>query len=35
MSYTMHHMRYDTHLMGRNIDNVAGPMRFMNSFMPW
>ena len=35
MSYTMYYMRYDTQLMGRNIENVSGPMRFMNSFMPW
>lgn len=35
MSYTMYHMRYDTQTMGRNIDNVSGPMRFMNNFMPW
>ncbi len=35
MSNTMYYMRYDTQLMGRNIENVSGPMRFMNSFMPW
>jgi len=35
MSYTMYYMRYDTQLMGRNIENVSGPMRFMNNFMPW
>jgi hypothetical protein len=35
MSYTMYHMRYDTQLMGRNIENVSGPMRLMNNFMPW
>ncbi len=35
MSYTMYHMRYDTQTMGRNIENVSGPMRFMNNFMPW
>jgi uncharacterized protein YoxC len=35
MSYTMYHMRYDTQQMGRNIENVSGPMRFMNSFVPW
>lgn len=35
MSYTMYQMRYDTQTMGRNIENVAGPMRFMNNFTPW
>ncbi len=35
MSYTMYHMSYDTQAMGRNIENVSGPMRFMNNFMPW
>lgn len=35
MAYTMHHMRYDTQAMGRNIENVSGPMRFMNNFLPW
>ncbi len=35
MSYTMYHMRHDTQTMGRNIENVSGPMRFMNNFMPW
>ncbi len=35
MSYTMYHMGYDTRQMGRSIDNVSGPMRFMNSFSPW
>jgi len=35
MSYTMYYMRHDTQLMGRNIENVSGPMRFMNSFVPW
>lgn len=35
MSNTMYYMRYDTQLMGRNIENVSGPMRFMNNFMPW
>jgi len=35
MSYTMYYMRYDTRLMGRNIENVSGPMRFMNNFLPW
>jgi hypothetical protein len=28
-------MGYDTRQMGRNIDKVSGPMRFMNSFSPW
>ena len=35
MAYTMYHMGYDTQIMGRNIENVSGPMRFMNNFMPW
>jgi len=35
MSYTVSNMRYDTRQIGRNIDNVSGPMRFMNSFSPW
>ena len=35
MSYTMYQMRYDTQTMGRNIENVSGPMRFMNNFVPW
>jgi uncharacterized protein YoxC len=35
MSYTMYQMRYDTEHMGRNLENVSGPMRFMNSFVPW
>ncbi len=35
MSYTMYGMSYDTSLMGRNIENVSGPMRFMNKFVPW
>ena len=35
MSYTMYHMSYDTQAMGRSIENVSGPMRFMNNFMPW
>ena len=35
MSYTMYNMSYDTQTMGRNIENVSGPMRFMNNFMPW
>ena len=35
VSYTMHSMGYDTRQMGRSIDNVSGPMRFMNSFSPW
>jgi len=35
MSYTVNNMRYDTRQIGRNIDNVSGPMRFMNSFSPW
>ncbi|MEE9491816.1 MAG: hypothetical protein V3W04_00360 [Gammaproteobacteria bacterium] len=35
MSNTIHQMRYDTSSMGRNLQNVTGPMRFMNSFMPW
>jgi uncharacterized protein YoxC len=35
MSYTMYNMRYDTQVMGRNIEDASGPMRFMNNFMPW
>jgi len=35
MSYTMYNMGYDTQTMGRNMENVSGPMRFMNNFMPW
>ena len=35
MSYTMYNMGYDTQTMGRNMENVSGPMRFMNNFAPW
>jgi uncharacterized protein YoxC len=35
MAYTMHTISYDTRVMGRNIEDVSGPMRFMNDFMPW
>ncbi len=35
MTATMHQMRFDTASMGRNMENVSGPMRFMNNFMPW
>ena len=35
MSYSMYSMGYDTQTMGRNMENVSGPMRFMNNFMPW
>jgi len=35
MSFTMYEMRFDTATMGRNLHNTTGPMRFMNSFMPW
>lgn len=35
MSVTMHQMRFDTSTMGQNIHSAGGPMRFMNSFMPW
>ncbi len=35
MAYTMYQMSQDTQVMGRNIENVAGPMRFMNKFVPW
>lgn len=35
MTSTMHQMRYDTAVMGRNMESVSGPMRFMNNFMPW
>ncbi|VAW79351.1 hypothetical protein MNBD_GAMMA13-250 [hydrothermal vent metagenome] len=35
MSHTMYEIRYDTHSMGQNLENVSGPMRFMNDFVPW
>ncbi len=35
MSFTMYQMQYDTMSMGRNMQNVSGPMRFMNNFVPW
>ncbi|MCW9057567.1 MAG: DUF948 domain-containing protein [Gammaproteobacteria bacterium] len=35
MSTTIYQMRYDTAMMGHNIHNATGPMRFMNTFMPW
>ena len=35
MSYTMYRMSADTAVMGRNIEDVSGPMRFMNNFMRW
>jgi len=35
MTSTMHQMRFDTAVMGRNMESVSGPMRFMNNFMPW
>lgn len=35
MSVTMYRMGQDTAVMGRNIHNISGPMRFMNSFVPW
>ena len=35
MAYTIHQMSYDTRVMGRNMEDVSGPMRFMNDFMPW
>ena len=35
MSFTMYQMQYDTRSMGRNMQNVSGPMRFMNNFVPW
>ena len=35
MSVTMYDMRFDTATMGRNLHSTTGPMRFMNSFMPW
>ncbi len=35
MSFTVHQMRLDTATMGRNLHSTTGPMRFMNSFMPW
>lgn len=35
MSATMQQMRHDTATMGYNMHSASGPMRFMNSFMPW
>lgn len=35
MSYTVYHMSYDTRTMGRNFENISGPMRFMNNYVPW
>ncbi|MEE9343775.1 MAG: hypothetical protein V3V12_09100 [Gammaproteobacteria bacterium] len=35
MTNTIYQMRHDTASMGENIQNTTGPMRFMNSFMPW
>ena len=35
ITHTMHRMGFDTQVMGRNIENVSGPMRFMNNFVPW
>jgi hypothetical protein len=35
MTFTMNRMSFDTQVMGRNIENVSGPMRFMNNFVPW
>ena len=35
MIHTMNLMRYDTASMGNNMQNMTGPMRFMNNFMPW
>ena len=35
MSFTIYEMRFDTATMGRNLHSTTGPMRFMNSFMPW
>ena len=35
MSAVMGQMRFDTALMGYNMQNATGPMRFMNQFMPW
>ena len=35
MSATIYQMRYDTAFMGQNLQNATGPMRFMNTFMPW
>jgi methyl-accepting chemotaxis protein len=35
MAFTVYEMRMDTATMGRNLHSTTGPMRFMNSFMPW
>ena len=35
MSTTIYQMRYDTAIMGQNLHSATGPMRFMNTFMPW
>jgi uncharacterized protein YoxC len=35
MSFTVYEMRMDTATMGRNLHSTTGPMRFMNSFVPW
>lgn len=35
MSVSVYEMRYDTRSMGRNLQNTTGPMRFMNTFVPW
>jgi uncharacterized protein YoxC len=35
MAYTIYEIRYDTRSMGSNLRNTTGPMRFMNSFLPW
>ncbi len=35
MSVSVYEMRYDTQSMGRDLKNTTGPMRFMNTFVPW
>lgn len=35
MSIAVYQMRGDTAFMGHNVQNATGPMRFMNTFMPW
>lgn len=35
MSVSVYEMRYDTRSMGRDLKNTTGPMRFMNTFVPW
>lgn len=35
MSVSVYEMGYDTRSMGRDLKNTTGPMRFMNTFVPW